>query len=291
MEVTDATGYPVTSQSGYSMYGFDADGFLDMSTTISGPIASDESVYFEDMTPMSGVTEGLYTATFTASSSGDSDGGEYFGDNTATREFGLTNGLYSTDGIDVYSNPSISRMGTGSFTDGSDGFMMMSYYDISETTTLGGVWIGLDSYAFDANALTVPGGELVVALRDTSLISDETFDPGDVIESSDFYLVTQEDIDNGFVIVPFSSNVTLNPNAYFVSVEMYSNGNSTDIFILDDETIPQPFYISMIYIPGDQVYSNGTAAAIRMVTGDAWDTVNLDEKAWNSVSIQIHQME
>ena len=134
-----------------------------------------------------------------------------------------------------------NRMGTGSFTDGSDGFMMMSYYDISETTTLGGVWIGLDSYAFGADALTVPGGELVVALRDTSLISDETFDPGDVIESSDFYLVTQEDIDNGFVIVPFSSNVTLNPNAYFVSVEMYSNGNSSDIFILDDETIPQPF--------------------------------------------------
>ena len=121
-------------------------------------------------------------------------------------------------------------------------------------------------------------GELVVALRDTSLISDETFDPGNVIESSDFYLA-QEDIDNGFVIVPFSSNVTLNPNAYFVSVEMYSNGNSSDIFILDDETIPQPFYMSMIYIPGDQVYSNGTAAAIRMVTGDAWETVNIDEKS------------
>ena len=37
--------------------------------------------------------------------------------------------------------------------------------------------------------------------------------------------------------------------------------------------------MSMIYIPGDQVYSNGTAAAIRMVTGDAWETVNIDEKA------------
>ena len=84
---------------------------------------------------------------------------DYFGDNTAVREFGLTNGLYSTDGLGVYSNPDITRMGTGSFTDGSDGFMMMSYYDISETTTLGGVWIGLDSYAFDAeDALTVPEG-------------------------------------------------------------------------------------------------------------------------------------
>jgi len=278
MNITDADGYDVTSQSGYSMYGFDADGFLDMSATISGPVASDASVYFEDMTPMTGVPEGMYTATFTASSSGDSNGGEYFGDNTASREFELTNGLYSTDGLGVYSNPSITRLGTGSFTDATDGFIMMSYYDVSETTTLGGVWIGLDSYAYTEPA-TVAGGELVVALRDTTLLSAETFDPGNVIESSDFYLVTQEDVDNGYIVVPFSSNVTLNPNAYFVSVEMYSNGNATDIYILDDETIPQPSYLSMIYIPGDQAYTNGTAAAIRMVTGDAWNSINLDEKS------------
>ena len=285
MEVTDATGYPVTSQSGYSMYGLDADGFLDMTTTISGPIASDVSVYFEDMTPMTGVPEGIYTATFSASSTGDSNGGEYFGDNTATREFELTNGLYSTDGLGVYSNPSINRLGTGSFTDATDGFMMMSYYDISATTTIGGVWIGLDSYAYETPA-TVAGGELVVALRDTTLISAETFDPGNVIESSDFYLVTQEDIDNGYVIVPFSENITLNPNAYFVSVEMYSNGNATDIYILDDETIPQPFYMSMIYIPGDAAYSNGTAAAIRMITGDAVsEIISLNE---NNLDLNIY---
>ena len=43
MNITDVDGYDVTSQSGYSMYGFDADGF-DMSTTISGPVASDANV-------------------------------------------------------------------------------------------------------------------------------------------------------------------------------------------------------------------------------------------------------
>ena len=50
---------------------------------------------------------------------------------------------------------------------------------------------------------------------------------------------------------------------------MYSNGNESDIYILDDETIPQPFYLSMIYIPEDQVYSNGTAAAIRMIIDES----------------------
>ena len=54
-----------------------------------------------------------------------------------------------------------------------------------------------------------------------------------------------------------------------MSVEMYSNGNESDIYILDDETIPQPSYLSMIYIPGDQVYSNGTAAAIRLIMGES----------------------
>jgi hypothetical protein len=276
MELFDSNDYSVLTQNEYSMYGFDMDGFLDMSSTINGPVASDESVYFEDMTTLSAVEEGIYSATFSATSSGDDTNGENFGDNTAVREFELTNGLYSTDGIDVYENADISRLGTGSFTDAADGFMMMSYYDISETTEMGGVWIGLDSYAF-SSPLTVAGGELVVALRDTANVLGETFNPA-TIATSDFYLVTQQDVDNGFIVVPFSSNITLNPDAYFVSVEMYSNGNSTDIYIMDDETIPQPSYLSMIYIPGDQAYTNGTAAAIRMITGSAIsDIISLEE--------------
>ena len=274
MEVVNSVGYPVVSQSGYSMYGFDNDGYLDLSTTISGPVASDESVYFEDMTALSGVVADIYTATFTASSSADSDGGEYDGNNTAVREVEFTDNLYSTDGIGVYSDAAITRMGTGSFTDATDGFMMMSYYDITEGTNVAGATIMLDSYAY-TTPLTVAGGELVVAIRDTTLISAETFDPGNTIATSDFYLVTQDDVDNGFITVPFSSPEYLSAGAYFISVEMYSNGNATDIYILDDETIPQPYYMSMIYIPGDMVYSNGTAAAIRMITGNS---IGLDEE-------------
>jgi len=261
-------------QSDYPMYGFDNDGYLDLSSTLSGPVASDVNVYFEDTTPIDAASE-LYTATFTVESSTDSEGGEYAADNSATREFAVTDGLYSSDGIDVYSNPDVSRMGTGSFLDASDGFMMMAYYDIAETTALESVTIMLDSYMY-TTPLSVPGGELVVALRDTTLISATTFDPGDgVIATSDFYLVTQDDIDAGFISVPMN-DVEMTPEAYYISVEMYSNGNETDIYIMDDETIPQPSYLSMIYIPGDQVYSNGEAVGIRMVTNDA--AVGLEEK-------------
>ena len=273
MDVVNSIGYPALSDvfGENDMYEWDGTEYVN----ISGPVASDQNVYFEKVVGIdSTVPADTYTSTFTASSDGDSDGGDNFGNNSAVREFAFTDNLYSTDGIDVYSNAAITRMGTGSFTDAADGFMMMSYYDISEGTNVAGATIMLDSYAY-SSPLTVAGGELVVAIRDTSLISSETFDPGSAIESSDFYLVTQDDVDNGFITVPFSSPVYLSPDAYFISVEMYSNGNDTDIYILDDETVPQPFYMSMIYIPGDQVYSNGTAAAIRMITGDS---VGLEEE-------------
>jgi len=279
MEVSNSSGDVIVTQDGYPMYGAGADGLLDLTTPITGPVASDNTVYFEDETPMSGVDEDVYTATFTATSSADNNGGEFFVDNSTTREFAITNGLYATDGIGVYSNPNVDSWGTGQLTDGSvsDGLIMMSYYDISSTTSLGGVWIGLDSYLLQSPQ-TVPGGEIVVALRDTTLISNETFDPTNVIASSDFYLVTQQDIDNGYIVVPFSNNITLNPNAYYITVEMYSNGNSTDIFILDDETVPQPYYFSMIFVPGEQVYSDGNAFAIRMITdGAISDIISLEE--------------
>jgi len=63
---------------------------------------------------------------------------------------------------------------------------------------------------------------------------------------------------------------------------MYSNGNASDISILDDETIGQPSYLSIIYIPGDDWYTNGTAAAIRMILGDS---VGMEEELISGLNI------
>ena len=284
MSIDNSSGY-VLSQSDYSMYGFDNDGFLDMSATISGPLASDENAYFEDMTAMSGAVADTYTATFTLTSSGDSEGGEYFGDNTAVREFALTENLYSTDGIDIYENYDVSRLGTGNFTDATDGFMVMSYYEITEATYVAGATIMLDSYMY-SSPLTTAGGELVVAIRSDAFTldsnedgePDEAFDVTNTIAESDFYLVTDTDVDNGFITVPLTSPAYLDEGNYYISVEMYSNGDETPIYILDDETIPQPSTMSIIYIPGDDWYTNGTAAAIRMITGES---VSLEEASSN----------
>ena len=280
MSIDNSSGY-VLSQSDYSMYGFDNEGLLDMSATISGPLASDESAYFEDLTPMSGVAADTYRATFTLSSSGDAEGGEYFGDNTAVREFALTENLYSTDGIEIYEDYDVTRIGTGSFTDATDGFMMMSYYEITEATYVAGATIMLDSYMY-SEPLTTAGGELVVAIRSDAFTldtdedgePDEAFDVANTIATSDFYLVTEADVNNGFITVPLTSPAYLSEGNYYISVEMYSNGDASPIWILDDETVPQPAAMSIIYIPGDDWYTNGTAAAIRMITGES---VSLEE--------------
>ena len=65
---------------------------------------------------------------------------------------------------------------------------------------------------------------------------------------------------------------------------MYSNNNDADIYILDDETVPQPGGASMIFIPGDQVYTNGTAAGIRMKLGSG-QGFDIEETVLSGVSV------
>ena len=275
----------VSGESGFTMYSADADGFYNIEET-DGMIDSDESVYFQlDAAPPS--TElGMYTVDFSVESLNEMDGSENFGNNIQSREFEITNDLYSVDGIDVYSEPTITRLGTGSFTDATDGFMIMTYYEIEETTDVAGLEIMLDSYAY-TTPLTVPGGEIIISLKDTSDVLagfDLASFPSSSLVESDFYMVTQGDIDDGSLEVAFDSPYTLSPGAYYACVEMYSNNNASDIYILDDETVPQPGSASMIFIPGDAVYSNGTAAGIRMKLGNG-QGFDIEEASLNGVSV------
>ena len=286
----DADGNPLygnsdayTSFGPDNMYGLDADGFVDFTTPAYGPLASNDYRYFDMMVDASAMGPDNYIAYFTAGSEGDYLGGENDYDNYAARQFAITTNEYSTDGIDVYYDYESTRMGTGSFEGGEDGFMMFSYYDVTSATEITGARILFDSYVSEiyggfTTPLTVPGGEMIVSLRDTASVFAETFDPqAGVIASSDFIFLSEEDVNNGYIDVTFDQPVNASPNAYFIGVEMYSNGNEADIYIIDDETVPQPSYLSMIYIPGDQVYTNGDAVAIRMLTSDE-NIVSLDEE-------------
>ena len=67
---------------------------------------------------------------------------------------------------------------------------------------------------------------------------------------------------------------------------MYSNNNDTDMYILDDETVPQYAFASVIFIPGDQVYTNGTATGIRMKLGSG-QGFNVEEDLVSGISVYL----
>ena len=278
LNITDEQMSPVLSTmfGSDNIYALDTDGYVDFTQPSYGPLDPGDSYYFNMSVNVMNLPPNKYTAMFTATSLGD-NGGSVFEDNTATREFEITVNEFSVDGIDVYPNPEISRIGTGSFEGGEDGFMMFSYYDVTSSTEVTGARILFDSYVSETyegftTPLTVPGGEIIVSLRDTASVFAETFTG--VIAETDFIYLDEETVNNGYIDVTWMQGpVSVSPNAYFLAVEMYSNANEADIYIIDDQTVPQPSYMSMIYIPGDQVYTNGDAVAIRMITSDSFNGI------------------
>ena len=222
-----------------------------------------ESEYFD----VSMLTAGTYDFTATITSSGDDPTPE---DNTLTREFVVSENIYAIDGL--YSM--YEWMGTGwpGGDDTADGVRYANYFDIKQSTNLTSIKIELNTAEHPTSLgtfLTEPGGELIAYVCDTTGIFDptvETLDPdfGGAIWTSDFYLVTQSDVNNGEIVLVVDE-LPLDPNAYYVVIEMYSNGLDTDILIYDDTSVPQPWWASLVFYPTDQTwYSNPNAASIRM---------------------------
>ena len=113
---------------------------------------------------------------------------------------------------------------------------------------------------------TVAGAEVYGSIKDTA-----TFWASDM---SSLYnctpgVVTTADIAAGYIDVNFAPHAPVMPGVYYAAVELYSNLNTNDVRIADDETVAQPFDASAIYIPGDQSYTNGEAFGIRMLMGSA----------------------
>lgn len=202
---------------------------------------------------------GLYTAYFTVTSDGEQSGSPNFGDNTGSRVFEVSNEVYCIDGIGVHpvGELDLAQISTASFTDGEDGLMIFSHNDINASVTVYGVQVEL-------SAVSAAGGLIVAALHDSADVFDDLV--YNELASSAAYAITANDLTTGIVDIPFTAPVWVGPGQYYAGVELFSNGNTNDVGILDDLTIPQPFWSSMIYIPNDQVYSNGNAMAVRLLT-------------------------
>tara|TARA_Y100000385_G_C13093754_1_gene640122 strand:+ start:1206 stop:3047 length:1842 start_codon:yes stop_codon:yes gene_type:complete len=239
-------------------------------------IVSGDTALVEELAATPALAVGVYNGTYTVVSAGELPGSAEFADNVMSRNFEVTNDIYALDGLD--NNPAatevLANIGTASFNGGEDGLVVGAYYQIKAAADISGIRVML-------NANTVAGGDISASLKDTSTwyLNDMSS-----LVSSALYTVTAADVSQGYADVVFDQVYNAAPNAYYACAELYSNGNTNDIIVIDDETVAQPNGASMIYIPGDQVYTNGTAIGVRMLMGDQWGA-GVDENTLAGVSL------
>jgi len=229
------------------------------------------------------LAEGVYTLNATLTSDEDNEEGQYFENNSYSREFAITKNLYSLDGIGVYDEEdlSITNIGTGN-TGTGEGNTLLVRYLILEETSIVGLEVAISS---QSNA----GGQIFSFLlpessllnEDGSLNQSADVYSGRIAENEDGVTVTQNNIDNNLVYIPLPET-TLAPGFYYACAELYTAGGDADALqVLDDETVWEPYGASLYFTADDQtVYTNGTAVAIRMALGDY---VNLDENENNTL--------
>lgn len=233
------------------------------STTV-GTLASGDTAIMNEFVTLPTLAEGVYTATFVVTSDQIANEATTSND-TIVRTFAIDNLNFSLDGLGVHVGPTTtSALGTASFTTSEDGASFMTYYPVFQT---------MDVYALDVllSPATVAGGTIIASLHDTTNVLGNGDLDSPLIESLD-YLVSAADVTAGVARVPFFGGIELAPGGYYATVQLFSNGGTTDVQVVDDVTVPQPFFGSMIYLPDEAdpgPYSNGNALGIRLVLDPA----------------------
>tara|TARA_R110002072_G_scaffold254402_1_gene413275 strand:- start:9917 stop:11803 length:1887 start_codon:yes stop_codon:yes gene_type:complete len=246
--------------------------FGSFTSNSSNLVEADSTRQVESTDPLTlGVA--VYTGNYTVVAGADTAGGTSFSDNIGSRTFEVTTDVYSIDGVGVYPTPAVASMGTNSFTGAEDGLVLAAMYHIKSNTVISSLHVLLAG-------TTVPGGDITASIIDTAVLLGDATTP---LYISNPVTITAADVAAGFIVIPFDASAlpTLTPGAYFAAVELISNSGSNTISIVDDQTVAQPFFGSMIFIPGDQTYSNGTAIGIRMNVG----TVGLQENSLETVAV------
>lgn len=235
-------------------------GVVFSATSNIGTLAAGDTAYVEEFVTLpGGLIEGIYTVNAYVTSDQDASENDP-SDDTVDRTFALDNTTYGLDGIGVHlGTPSLTAIGTASFTDGEDGLYCLTYYPIKTDMTVYGLEVLL-------SASTVPGAEIVANLHDSTevIANDNVLAP---LEESGIHVVTAWEVAAGRAGIAFSSPVTLTPGAYYAGVTLYSGGGTSDVAVIDDNTVAQPNISSCIYITAvtpPTVYSNGNAFTVRL---------------------------
>ena len=229
------------------------------STTVASLASGATGSLEEDLT-LPALATGVYTATFTATSAED-DQDANLANNVFLRAFAISEDRYSLDGIDNHPEgyEVLNSLGTNSFEGAEDGLQVMTYYEVIAPLDVRGIEI------IPANG-TVVGGFIVANILDTADVFADTPVLTNPIVESDGYDVIESDLDNGAIRILFNNSITLQAGGYYANVILNSNAGVGTIRVLDDQTVPQPGGGSLIYIPNDNLYTNGVASAVRLIT-------------------------
>jgi hypothetical protein len=244
-------------------------GSFNFNYTVGALPSGDTLMYGNTENPSTpvGVYSGLYTVTSTEELTTDPS----YTNNVAKRNFEVTTNLYSVDGIGV--NPAelqaTASLGSNSF-DTPTGTIFANIYHLRGGDNV------VNSIEIMLGSGTTANTQIQVAIIDTATLfadgSQPVVDLNGNEALSNFYVITAADVTNGKAVVFFNQGIALNDGAYFASV--LTEVSATDVIrILDDQTVAQPFYASMIHLIGDATFSNGNALGIRLNTSVA----NLDE--------------
>lgn len=228
---------------------------------------------------------GVYNGTYTFSS--DADTADV--NNVYERNFEITSDLYSLDGINVHPTNSLdlSSLGSNSWADAADGLVCATLYPIKQNEVINSVRTYITT-------TSMANSEVVLYILDSLDMVSGMF--GNALFTSDLYTVTANDVSQGYFDIPVVTltgwdpntgqntwtNLDVSPGNYYAAVELYSAGNTYDIRVLDDETVPQPPWQSIIWYPQDQAYTNGNAFAVQLILGN---NVNVTESTLEEVSV------
>jgi hypothetical protein len=252
---------------------------LSYNYSIGSILTNDTIAYGATETP--NLSVGVYNGAYTVSSTEEATGSALFANNVYNRNFEVTNNVYALDGIGV--NPTSAQttttLGSNSFNTPT-GTIFANMYHLRGGNT-NNVVVSLEiGIANTTNA----GTTIQVAMIDTATFFADGYqslsDVNGNVAESDFYTVTAADVSAGKITVFFPQPVVLADDAYYAAVLTEVNA-ATNIRILNDETVLQPSYASMIHLIGDATYSNGNAFAIRMNMG----VLGLDESANANLSV------
>ena len=235
---------------------------------IGDMLSGDTASYTSTETPTLAI--GQYDGTFTVTSDNETSSGAEFYNNVSNRSFKITSNVYSQDGIGVNptANQATSSLGSDSFENPTDTYLASMFHLKNSVNQISGFEIGLST-------ASVAGGQLLISIVDTaSWLASGTTPMVDLNGNqilSNYYDLAASEITAGVVKVPFLNVIELPAGAYYAVVKP-ENTNNSPMRILDDQTVAQPWYASMINTLTDagapQSYSNGNAFAIRLLMGD-----------------------